>query len=215
MTASTENAYMPLLQLATLFPNLIALFHIIENVNLESLKPTDVTKYWGSIITIISIVSSLISMGMAMTETYFSKPGRKIYKTKGRWILFFMSIIFQVIPKIFAYQIFAFGFIPYLFPEIGADLIIPTLLILPFVLSFIRAMVYLCSIAEKRMGHKSLRESLFFGLATIYVCSEHAFSPAYIKLNARDGLANGIPENDVELQNLNEEATSEENIEGS
>ena len=88
--------------------------------------------------------------------------------------MFFIGIVLQVIPKIFAYQVFCFGFIPYLFPEIGHDLIVPTLLILPLVFSFIRAMMYLCFVSSK-----SLRQASFFGLATIYVCSEHAFASNY------------------------------------
>ena len=176
ITASTENAFMPLLQLATLFPNFIALFDFTNLGRLETLNKTDLVKTidWKFAIAITSIVSSLLSMSIAITETYFSKPGRRIYKTKGKWAMFFIGIVLQVVPKIFAYQVFCFGFVPYLFPEIGHDLIVPTLLILPLVFSFIRAMIYLCF-----SPIKSQRVALFFGLATTYVCSEHAFAPNY------------------------------------
>jgi hypothetical protein len=92
--------------------------------------------------------------------------------------LYFSSIIFQVVPKIFAYQIFAFGFIPYLVPDNGPNFIIPSLLLLPLVLSFFRASVFFCTFygkeSEKSLGEKA-RESMLFGLATMFVCMENNF----------------------------------------
>ena len=98
-TASTENAFMPLLQLATLFPNFIALFDFTNLGRLETLNKTDLVKTidWKFAIAITSIVSSLLSMSIAITETYFSKPGRRIYKTKGKWAMFFIGIVLQVV----------------------------------------------------------------------------------------------------------------------
>ena len=95
ITASTENALMPLLQLATLFPNFIALFDSTNLGRLETLNKTELVKTidWKFAIAITSIVSSLLSMSIAITETYFSKPGRRIYKTKGKWAMFFIGIV--------------------------------------------------------------------------------------------------------------------------
>ena len=122
-------------------------------------------------------------MGIALTETYFSKSGRRTYKTKPkpRWLLYFSSIVYQVVPKIFAYQVFAFGFVPYigkimtekfsLSPDLGPNLIIPVLLLLPLFLSLVRAIVFHMFAFKRR----SWRESFLFGLSTMFVCSESDF----------------------------------------
>ena len=176
VTSSTENSFMPLLQLSILFPNFVSLFPS-EQASEDSLKEGSWEigkKFPFALATIItSIIFSLASMGIALTETYFSKSGRKTYKTPGKWALYFSSIIFQVVPKIFAYQIFAFGFIPYLLPDNGPNFIIPTLLLLPLVLSFFRASVFFCT-SKKKFGEKA-RESMLFGLATMFVCMENNF----------------------------------------
>ena len=189
VTSSTENSFMPLLQLSILFPNFISLFPSEQASDDSSKEGTwEIHKLIGkkfpfALATIItSIIFSLASMGIALTETYFSKSGRKTYKTPGKWALYFSSIIFQVVPKIFAYQIFAFGFIPivgeYLVPEYGPNFIIPTLLLLPLVLSFFRASVFFCTFygkeSTKTFGEKA-RESMLFGLATMFVCMENNF----------------------------------------
>ena len=185
VTSATENSFMPLLQLSLLFPSFISLFP-------KSLEEFDVKEFvagsnsgsnWRFAVILTSIITSLASMGIALTETYFSKSGRRTYKTKPkpRWLLYFSSIVYQVVPKIFAYQVFAFGFVPYigkimtekfsLSPDLGPNLIIPVLLFLPLFLSLVRAIVFHLFAFKPR----SWRESFLFGLSTMFVCSENDF----------------------------------------
>ena len=174
VTSSTENSFMPLLQLSILFPSFMRLFP--ATLDLQDIVSNNTNGVNLRLIVILtSIITSLMSMGIALTETYFSKSGRRTYKTPGRWLLYFSSILFQVVPKIFAYQVFAFGFVPYVAGnEWGPDLIIPTLLGLPSVLSILRAIVFHCTVFKFKEFPKR-RESLLFGLATMYVCSENDF----------------------------------------
>ena len=80
----------------------------------------------------------------------------------------FFSIICQVVPKIFAYLVFSFGFIgSFKYP----NAIIPSILALPLILSLARAIVYRIS-----RRSKSWRFSLLFGLSTMYTLNEHDFS---------------------------------------
>ena len=182
VTASTENSYMPLLQLSILFPSFISLFpEVIKNISVKKfILDTDDGSNWRYFILLASVTTSLTSMGIALTETYFSKSGRRSYKTKPkpRWFLYFNSIIFQVVPKIFAYQVFAFGFVPYitkyLSSDLGPNLIIPVLLTLPFLLSILRTIVFHLTVF-KCQRFPRWRDSILFGLATMFVCSENDF----------------------------------------
>ena len=188
VTASTENSYMPLLQLSILFPSFISLFpEAINNINVRKfILDTDNGSNWRYFILLTSVTTSLTSMGIALTETYFSKSGRRSYKTKPkpRWFLYFNSIIFQVVPKIFAYQVFAFGFVPHIgklisekydiSSDLGVNLIIPVLLTLPFLLSILRTIVFHLTVF-KCQGFPRLIDSILFGLATMFVCSENDF----------------------------------------
>ena len=215
ITSSTENAFMPLLQLSILFPNFISLFPTKDSQNLVVNKEW-IKKIVGGnfpfIAILLSIVTSLTSMGIALTETYFSKSGRKEYKTIQRWALYFSSIIFQVVPKIFAYQMFAFGFVPYIAPKgMGPDLIIPVLLTLPLILSLIRAIVFYFAFArddtEKTVG-KKIKDSLLFGLATMYVCMENDFQYRH---NTLKSLGAEYSRNETENQSPDESPTDDEN----
>merc|ERR1711894_207838 len=79
---------------------------------------------WVFAFTIASIITSLLSMASTLTMTYFSKPGRNTWiKHPSKFIVYFISIIFQVVPRILAYEAFAFGVVGKLMP----DLIIPSL----------------------------------------------------------------------------------------
>ena len=213
ITSSTENAFMPLLQLSILFPNFISLFptNDSQNSNKEWIKKI-VGGNFPLIAILLSVITSLTSMGIALTETYFSKSGRKEYKTTKRWALYFSSIVFQVVPKIFAYQMFAFGFVPYIAPEgMGPDLIIPVLLTLPLLLSLIRAIVFYFAFAkedtEKTVG-KNIKDSLLFGLATMYVCMENNFQYRH---NTHKSLGVEFSTNNSENQSPDESPTDDEN----
>ena len=206
VTSAIENSLMPLIQLPLFFPKLLYLFSK-ESID-QSLK-----KYWNTPLTIsgnitaaelfphlaqsaqtsgtlavtmISITTSLVSMATTLTLVYFSKPGRKNYTKKpARYLVYALSIIFQVIPKILAYLFFAFGVIGYNLPE----LIIPSLLLLPLISAMIRSIIYHCfrDFSSKYREHRSKRASALFGLSTIYTFNEHYF---YSK-NMDEGKAKG------------------------
>ena len=214
ITSSTENAFMPLLQLSILFPNFISLFPTKDSENMVVNKEW-INKIVGGnfpfIAILLSIITSLTSMGIALTETYFSKSGRKEYKTTQRWALYFSSIVFQVVPKIFAYQMFAFGFVPYIAPKgMGPDLIIPVLLTLPLILSLIRAIVFFFAFANedtKKPVGKKIKESLLFGLATMYVCMENNFQYRH---NTLKSLGVEYSTNNTEIGSPDESPTDDE-----
>ena len=72
-----------------------------------------------------------------------------------------------MVPKIFAYLVFSFGFVG---KFMGPNEIIPSLLIVPLILSMLRALVYFL------FNRKSnFRWSLLFGLSTMYTLNEHNF----------------------------------------
>ena len=56
---------------------------------------TGINSNWKFIVTSFSILSSLVSMGIVLTENYFVRPDRKSYKTKTRWILFFLRLLYE------------------------------------------------------------------------------------------------------------------------
>ena len=86
-----------------------------------------------------SITTSLLSLAWSLTSTYFSKPGKESFKTFGRLAVLYCCIIFQVVPKIFAYQSFAFGVIG---PLLGPNFIIPFLLLIPIIQTIILTIVF-------------------------------------------------------------------------
>ncbi len=112
IVACTENSFMPLLQLSLLFPSVVYLFpKDLDKVDTSDI--TDVTKAVGSnwrfIVTVTSIVLSVISMATSFTELYFTKRGKQQFKNKKRWIVFFFSIIFQVVGRLMCFQAFTYG----------------------------------------------------------------------------------------------------------
>ena len=128
---------MPLVQLSIVFPNIIYLFPkedmkekvtqtfntmMNSNLNLTAnsslvdisqnlIESVDISSDIKFTVTAISIITSFISMASTLTLTYFSKPGRNTYQNSKRWCVYFFSIILQVMPKLLAYQVFAFGFV--------------------------------------------------------------------------------------------------------
>ena len=159
---------MPLVQLSLLIP-LLAQFFLKESENLTTDLNHAVTfpSNWTFFVTIVSVMASLVTLGVSFTENYFAKPGRTTHKTKLRWIIFFLSIICQVVPKIFAYLVFSFGFVG----QIGSNAIVPSLLILPLFMSIARATFY--HLWEKS---KSCGWSMLFGLSSMYILNEDNLS---------------------------------------
>ena len=184
VTFSSENALMPLLQLSILLPNVLYLFpkeDIVITEDYESVL-NHVKTNWRFIVTSISIFTSLFSMGYALTEIYFSKKERQ--KTFGRWIFYFLSIIFQIIPKILAYQVFAFGFWTYFF---GHHYVIAYIFILPVFFVFVRMIGFF--FATKKFY---LLNSLAFAMSTIYTFNSFALKLVY--QSRRDEIENEDPE---------------------
>ena len=102
VTSATENSLMPLVQLSLLIP-LLAQFFLKEPEILITEDSVIFPSNWTFFVTIVSVMASLVTLGVSFTENYFAKPGRTTHKTKLRWIIFFLSIICQVVPKLFAY----------------------------------------------------------------------------------------------------------------
>ena len=201
VTSATENSFMPLVQLSIVFPQIIYLFpkenvktkltqtlESIMNANLNLtanstlaeiyphlFKQVDVSSDLKFTVTAISIITSFISMATTLTRTYFSKPGRDSYQNLQRFLTYFLSIILQVMPKLLAYQVFAFGFIGSLSP----GFIIPSLVVIPMILCFVRAMVYYCYNEHFRPNYihprKKLKACLLFGFSTVYTFNEQDF----------------------------------------
>ena len=157
---------MPLVQLSLMIP-LLAQFFLKEPEN-DFNQVVTFPSNWTFFVTIVSVMASLVTLGVSFTENYFAKPGRTTHKTKLRWIIFFLSIICQVVPKIFAYLVFSFGFVGHIS---GSNAIVPSLLILPLFMSIARATFY--HLWEKS---KSCCWSMLFGLSSMYILNEDNLS---------------------------------------
>ena len=194
VVSATENSLMPLVQLSLMFPKMLFWFQKVpenhslkdcfESSNYNFTNPENRDKItecienlevsWVFAFTIASIITSLLSMASTLTMTYFSKPGRNTWiKHPSKFIVYFISIIFQVVPRILAYEAFAFGVVGKLMP----DLIIPSLLILPLLMASLRSIVYGVYIRLSKRSDitKYVRASLLFGLSSIYSFNEHYF----------------------------------------
>ena len=101
LISNTENLLMPMIQFAFLFPIIL---------NLPS-KSKDFFSYANQTSALIafSIVSSLMALGVSQTKIYFAQPGKANQKTKFRWIFILIVTMLQVLPKVLACQVFAFG----------------------------------------------------------------------------------------------------------
>jgi ankyrin repeat protein len=141
VTSSTENSFMPLLQLVFLFSRVIKQFPNNVSVNTEEI--TEVAVFvgdnWRFIITLVSIILSLISMGIAHTENYFARSGKGQQKTWQRWLVMFLGVIFQMVPRLLALEAFAFGIIGFYF---GPDCMVASCLALPMLHIFGCACVF-------------------------------------------------------------------------
>ena len=120
LTASTENLYMPMIQLAFLFPSILMWFSTEQESFKDSkdnpLKnPVEILQHisdhWATILIVSSTISSLISLAGSQTSIYFAAPGKRNQKTLPTRIFIFLVILLQVLPKILAFQLFTFGFI--------------------------------------------------------------------------------------------------------
>ena len=196
IVSATENSLMPLVQLSLMFPKMLFWFQKVpkntslkscfdsakfnfsnpDNLDMipkciENLEPS-----WVFGFTIASIVMSLLSMASTLTMAYFSKPGKKaLIKYPSKLFVYFNSIIFQVIPRILAYEAFAFGVVGKL---LAPFLIIPSLLILPLLMVSLRAIVYRVYIRLSKRRYTITRPvwaSLLFGLSSLYSFNEHNF----------------------------------------
>ena len=69
-------------------------------------------------------------------------------------------------------------------PDLGPNLIIPVLLLLPLFLSLVRSIVFHLFAFKPR----SWRESFLFGLSTMFVCSENDFHYRNEENNVKDSI---------------------------
>ena len=202
VNSATENSFMPLVQLSVVFPTMLYLFpresladtvsHTFDslldadlNINANStlrdiyptiLKTSDVKTNMKLIITIISVITSFLSMAITLTSTwYLAKPARKSYMNVPRLMTYFLSIVLQVMPKLLTYQVFAFGCIGAIHP----NLIIPSVILVPFILCIVRAIVFYHYIKKYRPDYihpdKRMKASILFGLSTVYIYNEQLF----------------------------------------
>ena len=202
VNSATENSFMPLVQLSVVFPTILYLFpkeslaesvsktfdelldanlNITVNSTLRDIYPiltknSAVKANVKLIITSVSVITSFLSMAITLTNTwYLAKPTRRNYMNVPRLLTFFLSIVFQIIPKLLTYQAFAFGYVG----AINPNLIIPSLVLVPFTLCIVRGMVYYCYIHKYRPDYidkdKRLKASILFGLSTIYIYNEQSF----------------------------------------
>ncbi len=117
VTASTEDALMPLLQLIFLAPYITHAMPESEPDSRKEQETNDITqivdsflKTWRFSVTATSITLSVLSMSVALTELYFSRLGKAQYKSLKRWLVFFASIVPQVLARLTAIEVFLFGF---------------------------------------------------------------------------------------------------------
>jgi hypothetical protein len=102
VTSATENTFMPLLQMVFVFPIVIQLFPNDNDNDNDNEWITFVRTNWRFIFTVVSISFSLISMGMAHTENYYARPGKAQHKTFMRWLVMFLSVMFQMVTRVLA-----------------------------------------------------------------------------------------------------------------
>ena len=144
LVASTENLLMPMIQLAFLFPPLVATLSQ-KDIDIVSEPLTDsnpiknavntVTANWTTILIVSSTLSSLVSLTASQTSIYFSSEGKQNQKTFMARTFIFIVIILQVVPKVLAFQAFVFGVIRY------PNFILPVCLILPYSSSLLKSLL--------------------------------------------------------------------------
>jgi hypothetical protein len=110
VAAVTENTFMPLIQFIFVYPHINDLF----DSNLPSkgkLYRSSEDFEWEYLLTVFSIVSSLISLGVCFTQAYFTQPKNCLFKTRMAWLLFFLGTVTIATAKIFLMQNIAFNIV--------------------------------------------------------------------------------------------------------
>jgi hypothetical protein len=108
VAAITENTFMPLIQFIFVYPHI----HDLIDPNLPNkgkLYRSSEDFDWEYLLTVFSIVSSLISLGVCFTEAFFSRPRHRKFKTRMSWLVFFLGTVTQAATKIFLMQVIAFN----------------------------------------------------------------------------------------------------------
>ena len=124
VTASTENLLMPMIQLAFLFPFILSWFcrETRESKQIEKETPLGWLVYleenWTTLLITTSTISSISSLAGSQTSIYFSSPEKRNQKTLTTRVFIFTITILQVIPKVLAFQMFAFGVVGLNMPEL-------------------------------------------------------------------------------------------------
>ena len=116
LLASTENLIMPMIQFSFIFPSIFMWFckETFDKPPKSILDPSwirYINKHWTTILIVFSCISSILSLVGSQVSIYFSSPEKRNQKTTKIRIFIFTLILFQVLPKLMACQIFAFGVI--------------------------------------------------------------------------------------------------------
>ena len=112
--AATENTFMPMIQLAILFPMFIQLNYdgIVSDLN-GKLTPFEfletISSNWTIFLTISSGVASIVSMAGSRTSIYFTGKGKETQKSLKNRAVIFGIVTLQILAKVVACQVFAFG----------------------------------------------------------------------------------------------------------
>ncbi len=110
VTANTENSLMPLLQMTFLLP--YVLLKTSTWTDQDKQDPDfedDLKESWRFGVTVASISLSVISMSVTLTDMYFAQLGKDQYKSLARWMIYFVSILPQVVSRLLAIQVFVLG----------------------------------------------------------------------------------------------------------
>ena len=167
VTLSTEDSFMPLIQLSILFPIFLSKIpQTDDSINKKDINQIveHVGNNWRFFVILSSIVSSILSLSSSLTSTYFSKPGKSAFMTFKTSLLYFVGVLFQVVPKLFSFQLFAFGVVGKL---LGPNYIIPSLIILPMLIAILVGTLYFTSKNSDNTCNL-LQVSSLLGLSSIY-----------------------------------------------
>ena len=160
-STSTEDAMMPMISLAILFPNLINnVLYAIDTYNdafnvTSSVLPVNInnaskTKSASRIILdtnlfflIINVASSMLSIGYALTSSYFSRKSKteEDRNWKNRCV-FNLSMICQICARLSSYQLFIYGIFIKCQLKLP-DVIFAMALVLPHFITLFRGMFML------------------------------------------------------------------------
>ena len=144
--ANTENLLMPMIQLAFVFPRLFYKNQdFFSFANIFHLRT-------------FSIVTSLMSLIVWQTKIYFAQPGKANQSTPFRWIFILMMTMLQVLPKVLACQVFAFGMGYYW----GPNCVMLWLFFLPYLLVLWKLVIlWIFWYLKDRDGHFPMLSSSF------------------------------------------------------